>query len=104
MKQNLNDYVSIDTITQEVESWFDEHPTPFDIDCINIEREMFKFEIFFCNGLEDDFLVKITCNNARLALTLSKQLTLISTNIGIRQLLKNNKLFLLRRSKHLFQC
>lgn len=103
MNENLEHYGISDTRLNKIESWFDEHPTPFDIDCITIEREMFKFEIFYCSGLEDDFMIKITCNNARLAVTLSKQLTLLTSNIGVEQLLKNKQLFLLRRSKHLFQ-
>ncbi len=104
MKHNLRDYGYISNITERIEAWFDEHPCPYDIDILTMEYDLLKIEIFFCDGLEDDFMIKITCNNARLAATLSKTLMLLTSSIGVEQLLKNNKLFLLRRSQHFFQC
>lgn len=104
MSENLKDYGISDTRRFKIESWFDEHPMPYDIDILTLKYSMMNIEIFYCDGLEDDFMVKITCNNARLAVTLSKTLMLLTSSIGIEQILINKKLFLLRRSKHFFQC
>lgn len=107
MTDNLRNYGLNDGKRERIEAWFDEHPIPYEIDAhfFTIDYSQIKdVKVFFCDGLEDDFLIKIRCYNAQRAEYLSKLLYKTTSQMGIEQILIFKELFLLRRSKHLFEC
>ncbi len=85
-----------DNKREKIESWFDEHERPFDIERHVIKTSMVKIEVFCAWSIEDSYMIKLTCNNARYAKKLSDQTYLISESIGLEQILWNKKLFFLR--------
>ncbi len=77
-----------------VESWFDNHPEPW-----NIDMHLFNFGneeiyIYFADMVHNNFMIKISCNNARRASFLSKLFYKTTSQMGITQILKNKELFL----------
>ncbi len=99
MKENLDNYGLYDSNRQKVESYFDDHPTPWDIEEIQIlESKMYKIVIYAAENFKDDYMIKIICNNARLNLTLSKRLKFLCNVLGLERISIGRKLFLLRRS------
>lgn len=99
MRRNLEHFGYTDSNRARIEEYFDEHPIPWDLESYTIlETKLFKVEVFCANDFKDDYLIKIICNNARLAVTLSKQLEPISDALGLERIIIGKKLFLLRRS------
>ncbi len=99
MKENLENYGLYDSNRAKVESYFDDHPTPWDIEEIKIlETNMYKIFIYAAENFKDDYMIKIICNNARLNLTLSKRLKFLCSVLGLERISIGRKLFLLRRS------
>lgn len=99
MKENLENYGFMDSNKQKVEEWFDEHPIPWDVEIINIlNSKLYKIVIYCAKDFKDDYLIKITCNNARLCYSLSKELNRLCDVLGLEKVLIGKKLFLLRRS------
>jgi hypothetical protein len=81
-----------------VEAWFDNHPEPENIDCHSfsfIEIKDTKVDIFFADQIHNTFMIKITSKTAKRSLYLSKLLYKTTCQMGIDQILINNKLFLL---------
>ncbi len=77
-----------------VESWFDNHPEPWNIDCHSFDWKDSEVEVFFADGVFDVWMVKITCNNARRSTYLSKLFYKTTCQMGITQILIGKKLFL----------
>lgn len=77
-----------------VEAWFDNHPEPENIDIHTFSLGNYKIEIYFAELVYNNFMIKITCNNARAAETLSKMLYQTTAQMGIEQILIFRKLFL----------
>lgn len=102
MNENLEHYGYRNAKREQIEAWFDNHPEPWNIDMSTFEENGKLIQIFFCDTYHDNFLIKIKCNNAQLALTLSKKLYFTTSQMGIEQILINRELFLLRT--RFFEC
>jgi len=102
MNENLRHYGYIDSKREQIESWFDNHPEPWNIDMSTFTIDNLEIQVFFDERYHDNFLIKIKCNNARRALTLSKNLYFTTSSMGIEQILIHNKLFLFRT--RFFEC
>jgi hypothetical protein len=101
MSENLKDYGISDTRRLKIEEWFDNHPYPWNIDCIefNPRTGPIKSIKFYCaEEFQDDFLIKIVCDNATYAANLSKETIKLAEIFGLEKILINKSLFLLRRS------
>lgn len=101
MKHNLNDYGLQDINRQRIESWFDEHPIPWEIDChwFSVDAKQIKeVKVYFCDTWRKDFMIKITCKNAHRAEYLSRLFYKTTSQMDIEQILIYKDLFLLRRS------
>lgn len=99
MNDNLEHFGFNDSRRQKIEEFFDEHPIPFDIESFTIlDTKMYKIEVFCANDFKDDYLVKIICDNARLATTTASKLKPLSDSLGLERIIIGRKLFLLRRS------
>jgi len=77
-----------------VEAWFDYHPEPENIDFVEIELNNVKIVIYWADLVQDNFMIKIICNNARQATVLSQRLGPISSGLFLTQILIGKKLFL----------
>jgi len=77
-----------------VEAWFDYHPEPENIDFVEIELNGTKIVIYWADLVQDNFMIKIICNNARQATVLSQRLGPISSGLFLTQILIGKKLFL----------
>ncbi len=81
-----------------VHNWFDEHPEPYNIDCHwfePIETEQIQsVHVYFADQIFNNFMIKITCKNARKAEWLSRLLYKTTCQMGITQILKYKELFL----------
>ena len=102
MNRNLEHFGYRNTKREQIEEWFDNHPEPWNIYMSTFTIDNLIIQVFFCESYNDNFLIKIKCNNARKALTLSKKLYFTTSQMGISQVLINNKLFLLRT--RFFEC
>ncbi len=99
MSENLDNYGLYDRNRQIVEEWFDKHPYAMDVEEIEILRsKLYKVHIYAAENFKDDFMIKIQCNNARLALETSKQLRFLCSVLGLERVTITKTLFLLRRS------
>ncbi len=98
MDKNLHNFGFTDGNRQKIEDWFDKHPIPWDVEIFTFSFGSYKIEIFTADSFKDDYLIKIICNNARRAITLSNEIQTLCESMGIDRVVKNNKLFLLRRS------
>ncbi len=79
-----------------IEAWFDNHPEPWNIDCHLFNFGSNEIEVFFADCIFDIWMIKITCNNARKALMLSKLYYKTTSQMDITQILIGKKLFLLK--------
>lgn len=80
-----------------VEDWFDQHPEPWNIDChwFTVDEKGIKeIHVYFADMIYNCWMIKISCNNARKAVYLSKLLYKTTCQMGITQILINKKLFL----------
>ena len=79
-----------------VHAWFDEHPQPADIirNEYHLEAENINIEVFQARDVFDTFLIKLTFHTARKAMMVSKNINPLMDDMGITQILINDKLFL----------
>lgn len=77
-----------------VESWFDNHPEPYNIDCHEFNFGNHKVHIYFADMVYETWLIKITCENAHRATILSQMFYKTTCQMNIQQILKNKTLFL----------
>lgn len=99
MDKTLRNYGYIDSNKQKIEDWFDKHPIPWDIEIYTILTTSFYEVVIYCaKDFKDDYLVKIICNNARRAVTLSAEIKSLCETLGLDRVIIHKKLFLLRRS------
>jgi hypothetical protein len=106
MSENLENYGLQDSNRAKIGDWFDEHQVPFEIDAHQFSGETFlqikSIKVYFAEHICDDFLIKITCENARRAEYLSRLLYKTTSQMCIEQVLIFKDLFLLRRRS--FKC
>lgn len=102
MSDNLEHFGFTDGRKYKIEEYFDKHPIPWDVEIYRFKSKSYKVEIFCASEFKDDYLVKITCNNMRRSVTLSRELKSLSDAMGLERIVIGRKLFLLRRS--FFQC
>ncbi len=99
MNENLENYGFSDNNKMKIEEWFDEHPIPWDVEVIRIlNNKLYNISIYCAKDFKDDYMIKIICNNAHLALNLSNELNRLAEVLGLEKILIGKKLFLLRRS------
>lgn len=79
-----------------VEAWFDNHPEPYNIDCHEFNLGNTKIEVFFADQVFDTWMIKLSCNNARRALYLSKLFYKTTSQMDITQILIFKTLFLFK--------
>jgi len=77
-----------------IESWFDHHPEPWNIDCHTFNLGDMEVEVFFADQVFNTWMIKITCSNARRALHYSKLFYKTTCQMDITQILIGKKLFL----------
>lgn len=82
-----------------VEAWFDHHPYPDAVEKHFLMIGNVEMEIYLADQVYDTWLIKLKFHTARKAMQWSKQLRVISTRMGITQILKNNKLFLFKDTR-----
>ena len=77
-----------------IESWFDHHPEPGNIDMHQFELGDLQVEIYFADLVYSTWMIKITCNTARRAFHYSKLFYKTTSQMDITQILINKNLFL----------
>lgn len=77
-----------------IEAWFDNHPEPWNIDMHQFELGDLEVEIFFADLVYNNWLIKITCENARRAFYYSQLFYTTTSQMDVTQILINKKLFL----------
>lgn len=80
-----------------VESWFDHHPEPENIDVHTFEineSQVKNIKVYFADLILDTWLIKITCNNMRRSMMLSKTVRQTTDMMNITQILRGKELFL----------
>lgn len=77
-----------------VEAWFDNHPSPEEIDMHQFNFGTTEVNVYFADMIHNNFMIKISCNSANKAVNLSKLFYKTTCQMGIEQILINNKLFL----------
>lgn len=77
-----------------VEAWFDNHPEPENIDTHKFDLGELEVDIFFADQVFNNWMIKITCNNARRAFYYSQLFYKTTSQMDITQILIGKKLFL----------
>ncbi len=93
MSQNMGQETFADGIRlmDYVESWFDNHPEPWNIEFTQVNENI---KIFYADLCYDIWMVQIEFNNARAAAVSSQMLKEMSNKMGITQILIGKELFL----------
>ncbi len=79
-----------------VESWFDNHPEPWNIDMhiYQFDNNKIEVNVYFADQVFDTWMIKISCNTARRASEISKLFYKTTCQMNITQILNNKDLFL----------